>query len=632
MSNMRRVTSLLPSWDRNRQESQKGTDRPWVWAENKYSPALFHHHSFLSAEQMRHVARQTIANIDPSSNKFGHESLWPTTLEKESEKAARILHSFCKDGFLTEHDSTSDYALRSPRPLSIIPPHVIRKAVGLAIFTAMRAGLWISGAGGSGVLMARKEDGDWSPPSGILLHTTGLSFPCGTDIYDCVIVINNKEALGTFTKPQSILGEHIQSVTGPLGIVGDTFNDVPPSKNLQSTFTYLKAHGFHADAQMNGTVIIERNDENERFYGRPVTVSDIMEENFEPEPLEVRKLMETAKASEGRKDYNYTLTDPLVDQPSPGDVDIHSSRSSSFGIPEAEDPDPFGVVALEKAGFEIRESGTRSRPSSSQFEYHPSSTSPIFARFNRMSIDTVASRSNRGSYVSTRTRNSTDRAIQTVEMGTQTEELSSPSISSVYTERRRTLDEKFQKDIVPEPEEVDYTKIDLGPLAHLSNRPLDLCTITESIRQEVGHETQSSHREENNNRNEDEGELELEEEEEEDEEPIIFEAASAQAAIARTAMNARGGLVDIPKRLPPPLPARSASRGSLYSSTTSPLKSQFEAGESRFKEYGSPDLRVYNPSRFFMPMNAPPLPELEEFADENSLASEIPKTTRAISS
>jgi len=32
----------------------------------------------------------------------------------------------------------------------------------------MWTGLWVSGAGGSGVLIARKEDGTWSPPFGIL--------------------------------------------------------------------------------------------------------------------------------------------------------------------------------------------------------------------------------------------------------------------------------------------------------------------------------------------------------------------------------------------------------------------------------------------------------------------------------
>lgn len=52
-----------------------------------------------------------------------------------------------------------------------IPQKVIQNCVGLAIFTTMRTGLWVSGAGGSGVLIAKTEDGRWSPPTGILIHT-----------------------------------------------------------------------------------------------------------------------------------------------------------------------------------------------------------------------------------------------------------------------------------------------------------------------------------------------------------------------------------------------------------------------------------------------------------------------------
>lgn len=89
----------------------------------------------------------------------------------------------------------------------------------------MRTGLWVSGAGGSGVLIARKEDGSWSPPSGIMLHTAGLGFLVGVDIYDCVVVINNRKALDAFTKIRATLGGEISAVAGPVGVGGVLEND-----------------------------------------------------------------------------------------------------------------------------------------------------------------------------------------------------------------------------------------------------------------------------------------------------------------------------------------------------------------------------------------------------------------------
>lgn len=186
------------------------------------------------------------APVNKLSNKIGSEAFWPTTLDKESDKAARILKSFCskcfplrapspplltlllaEDGFYAEEDrvATVDVPKGKQRVLKKIPQSVIENAVGLAIFTTMRTGLWVSGAGGSGVLIARKEDGEWSPPSGILLHTAGLGFLVGVDIYDCVVVINNRKALDSFTKIRATIGGEISAVAGPAGVGGVLEND-----------------------------------------------------------------------------------------------------------------------------------------------------------------------------------------------------------------------------------------------------------------------------------------------------------------------------------------------------------------------------------------------------------------------
>lgn len=39
--------------------------------------------------------------VNKLTNKIGSEAFWPTTLDKESDKAARILKSFCSASFLS---------------------------------------------------------------------------------------------------------------------------------------------------------------------------------------------------------------------------------------------------------------------------------------------------------------------------------------------------------------------------------------------------------------------------------------------------------------------------------------------------------------------------------------------------
>ncbi|APA08890.1 hypothetical protein SS1G_02705 [Sclerotinia sclerotiorum 1980 UF-70] len=563
---MQRAVSWLPSWDRTKTTSKKGFDKTWAWADKLGAP------------------------VNRLTNKIGSEAFWPTSLDKECDKAARILKTFCKDGFYTEEDrpSTQDgpNAKSKQRVVKKIPQKVIENAVGLAIFTTMRTGLWISGAGGSGILIARKEDGTWSPPSGILLHTAGLGFLVGVDIYDCVVVINNRKTLESFTKIRATLGGEISAVAGPLGIGGVLENDGNWKQANKPVFTYLKSRGFYAGVQVDGTVIIERTDENERFYGQRIGVADILAGKVRHTPSETKLLMETVKAAEGRDDVDATMLEQLKDEPAPGDVDLQAPTSMIpiFGIPEPDDPDPFGVLALENAGLEIREAGTKARPVSSQFEYNPAPSSPIYTRYNRRSFDTQGGRSNRESYMSWKTRASTDRGTQTTEMGTQTDDsLSirspprtiSPSTSPSYSEDDNKIIEEDEKAVVLEPEEVDYTKVDLGPYQSLNHsQDFDGTTIN-------GSPPNTDERRQNSFNSMDD----LSDDEDfEEEEAVVFEAGSAQATVIMPqAIKARGGVVNIPKRgPPPPLPPRNSLRNSKLSiaspsSDRSPSREGFEA-------------------------------------------------------
>ena len=356
-----------------------------TWSQTK-------HTSKVGFDKVFNVVDKLGAPVNKLSNKLGSEAFWPTTLDKESDKAARILRSFCKDGFYIEQDKEEDATTKNDgmprgkqRVLQKIPTSVIKKAKGLAIFTTMRTGLWISGAGGSGVLVARQDNGDWSPPSGILLHTAGLGFLIGVDIYDCVVVINSEKALEAFTKIRCTLGGEVSAVAGPVGMGGVLETEL--HKRQAPVYNYLKSRGFYAGVQIDGTVIIERQDENERFYGQKMSVSEILTGKARHPPMEIKTLMATIKAAQGDAIDESALPDA---EPTPGDYEVQSDESiSRFGLPPSEDdPDPFGAKALEEEGMvitEIKPSGHKSRPSMEAFEYKPAPSSPIFKTFDRQS-------------------------------------------------------------------------------------------------------------------------------------------------------------------------------------------------------------------------------------------------------
>ncbi|MCJ1469241.1 hypothetical protein MMC07_007874 [Pseudocyphellaria aurata] len=379
----------MPTWSQTKTTSKQGFDKVYKVVDKLGNP------------------------VNKLSNKLGSEAFWPTTLDRESDKAARILRSFCKDGFYVDDSKDRLPAGGSPkgkaRVVKKIPTEVIRKAKGLAIFTTMRTGLWVSGAGGSGVLVARTATGEWSPPSGIMLHTAGLGFLIGVDIYDCVVVINTEKALEAFTKIRCTLGGEVSAVAGPVGVGGVLETEL--HKRQAPVWNYLKSRGFYAGVQIDGTVIIERTDENERFYGQRIGVADILAGKARHAPYETRTLMATLKAAQGDVDVDEeALPAP---EPTPGDLRIEVvERSNSFGLPAEDDPDPFGVLALQKEGLEIREAGTNSRPSMEAFEYKPSPTSPIYSSFGRHSLDGAHKHDS---------KRSSKHSIASIDRGTQTD-------------------------------------------------------------------------------------------------------------------------------------------------------------------------------------------------------------------
>ena len=383
----------LPSWSQTKTTSKQGFDKVYGFVDKLGPP------------------------INKLSNKVGSEAFWPTTLDIESDKAARILRSFCKDGFYVEEPD--DYAPAGEKHrgkvkvVKKIPSEVIRSAKGLAIFTAMRTGLWVSGAGGSGVLVGRTANGDWSPPAGIMLHTAGLGFLVGVDIYDCVLVINTEKAMEAFSRIRCTLGGEVSAVAGPMG--AGAILETELHKRQAPVWTYLKSRGFYAGVQIDGTIVIERTDENERFYGEQIKVADILSGKIRHSPYETRTLMTTLEAAEGGAVDESTL---LFD-PSPGDMELEKSTEPDiFGLPAEDDPDPFGVRALEAEGMGIREAGSGTRPSLEAFQYRPAPSSPIYNTFRRHSMDNSSRRHSKRDSV--RSIASTDRGTQTANVTAST--------------------------------------------------------------------------------------------------------------------------------------------------------------------------------------------------------------------
>jgi len=156
--------------------------------------------------------------------------------------------------------------------------------------------------------------------------------------------------------------------------------------------------------------VIERTDENKKFYGYEVSAQEIFASKVRHPPKEqYQVLMDTLRAAQGDQ-----VDDSLLPESgqAPSDMEL-DTEGSTFGVPDQDDPDPFGVKALEAEGMMIREAGTHQRPSAEAFEFKPAPSSPIYSQFSRKSVD--------GSVRGKTWRDSTN-SLASINRGTQTDE------------------------------------------------------------------------------------------------------------------------------------------------------------------------------------------------------------------
>ena len=95
-----------------------------------------------------------------------------SSLEKEIKKAASIINAFFDSGV---------------SPDKAIPAEFIQQCEGIAFLTVVKAGFIWSGKAGTGIVIARKTDGSWSPPSGLGTAGIGFGAEIGAEVIDFMV-------------------------------------------------------------------------------------------------------------------------------------------------------------------------------------------------------------------------------------------------------------------------------------------------------------------------------------------------------------------------------------------------------------------------------------------------------------
>mmetsp|Transcript_29128 Transcript_29128/g.66045 ORF Transcript_29128/g.66045 Transcript_29128/m.66045 type:complete len:387 (-) Transcript_29128:14-1174(-) len=181
-------------------------------------------------------------------------------LEREIQKAAAMLYNF--KNTLGEEK---------------IPRELLDIAKGVVFFTIVKVGFMFTARYGTGLVVAKLEDGRWSAPSAVQMTGLGWGLQMGAEVTDVMLILSTDSAVNAFkSRAQISVGAELGVSVGPVG--RSIESDVTAgNKGAAHAFSYARSKGLFVGASLEASGLASRSDVNRTFYGEKVSVSALLE-------------------------------------------------------------------------------------------------------------------------------------------------------------------------------------------------------------------------------------------------------------------------------------------------------------------------------------------------------------------
>ena len=176
-------------------------------------------------------------------------------------------------------------------PDSNAPRWLLRRSKAVVIIPDMvKAGFVVGGKYGRGVVVARKPDGSWSPPSFIRTGSASVGFQIGAQAMDLFMVVINQKGLDGILNNQVKFGVDASVVAGPWGRATEA--GLTAASLKADIYSYSRSKGAFAGVSLEGGGIETDAQANAAYYGRPLSVREILTGNQITPPKEAQRLID----------------------------------------------------------------------------------------------------------------------------------------------------------------------------------------------------------------------------------------------------------------------------------------------------------------------------------------------------
>jgi len=156
-----------------------------------------------------------------------------------------------------------------------IPTDLLKKAVCVGVIPSQKKlALGIGGTFGRGALVCRRGgNGAWGGPSMFTVGGANIGFQLGGQATDFVLIVMNPNGAKKLLQSKTKLGADASVAGGPVGRTAQGATDLQMRAEI---LTYSRSRGLFAGVSLDGQVVKQDNDANERLYGRKVDPKDIL--------------------------------------------------------------------------------------------------------------------------------------------------------------------------------------------------------------------------------------------------------------------------------------------------------------------------------------------------------------------
>jgi SH3 domain-containing YSC84-like protein 1 len=179
---------------------------------------------------------------------------------------------------------------------SRIPKKLLEQSQGIAIIPGVvRAGFFLGGTRGSGVMVVRDPGGSWSNPAFVSLTAGSIGLQVGAKSSDIVLVFKSREAVNQFMIGSFKLGGSVSGTAGPI-----ESSPVNPARGFKDSpiYTYARSSGLFGGLSLEGTELSFDPDRNQKFYGKRLTPRQIFNDPFLNAPPVAESLKDTLEQAE----------------------------------------------------------------------------------------------------------------------------------------------------------------------------------------------------------------------------------------------------------------------------------------------------------------------------------------------